>query len=48
MRDEVFPNVIGEADVALGDLLRGELKTGSLCEGEREGHAVQAKRSGRA
>ena len=44
---DVFHNVIGAADIALGNLLRGELRPGSFCEGKRKGNAVQTKRNGR-
>jgi predicted Fe-Mo cluster-binding NifX family protein len=45
---DVFHNVIGEADIALGNLLKGQLRPGSLCEEKRKGDTVQAKRTARA
>jgi len=43
---DVFYNVIGEADIALGNLLKGELRPGSVCEEKKKGNAVQARKNG--
>jgi len=45
---DVFHNVIGEADIALGNLLRGKLRPGSFCGEKRKGLGFGAKRSERA
>jgi len=45
---DVFHNVIGEADIALGNLLKKQLRPGSLCEEKRKGIARQTKRNEQA
>jgi len=43
---DVFHNVIGEADIALGNLLKGQLRPGSFCGEKRKCASNKEKREG--